>query len=446
MIKKYDLGPCAWGILAMLVWGCAAPVASEDPTGGESGSGGNGPNGGGGSSGSNPGSGGRGSTPEENPVENLPGVDDTLDVPPAGCVSAASATSVSLSLDADVPSVLIAATDGTLHANGVACTSGGTGIPVNALTALAVGGDGAAPKGVIFDLSGDWAAFLAQPESVQLSFPSGDNTFVVRGAAGNDFVRHAMRDEQLLVDLVGDGRINVVGEGLTALGAQLGAGDDKIDDFSALLLEQAAEEEGAEGEGAEAPEGTEGEEEEAPFAPLSLRLFAEGGEGNDWLLGGSAADQFSGGPGDDVFSGLGGEDAYFTSQADGSDVFNGGSEFDAVSYQGRGADLEIHACAAAVTIACEAGSCDCSGSMSGEPGEDDRLVNIEDITGGSGNDVIYGSEAADSLSGGPGDDDIFGLGGSDLIFGEGGDDRMDGGADGDYCAAFGQEEATACEL
>src|SRR5690349_6165311 len=118
MIKKYDLGPCAWGVLAMLVWGCAAPVASEDPNGGESGSGGNGPNGGGRSNGSNAGSGGSGSTPEETPVENLPGVDDTLDVPPAGCVSAASATSVSLSLNAAVPSVLLAATDGTLHANG----------------------------------------------------------------------------------------------------------------------------------------------------------------------------------------------------------------------------------------------------------------------------------------------------------------------------------------
>jgi Ca2+-binding RTX toxin-like protein len=442
MIKKYDLGPCAWGILAMLVWGCAAPVASEDPNGGESGSGGNGSNGGGRSNGSNAGSGGGGSAPEETPVENLPGVDDTLDVPPAGCVSAASATSVSLSLNAAVPSVLIAATDGTLHANGVACTSGGADVAVSALTALTVAGDGAQPGGVIFDLgAGDWAAFLEQPEGVQLSFPRGDNTFVVRGSAGNDFIRHAMRDALLLVDLVGDGRINAVAEGVTVLAAQLGAGDDKIDDFSALLNEQAA----TEGEGAEAPAGAEGEEEEL-FAPLSVRLVAEGGEGNDWLLGGSAADQFSGGPGDDVFSGLGGEDAYFTSQSDGSDVFNGGADFDAVSYRGRSADLEIHACASEVTIACEAGACDCSGSMSGEPGEDDRLVNIEDITGGSGDDFIYGSEAADSLSGGPGDDSIFGLGGSDLIFGEGGVDTMDGGADGDYCAAFGEEEATACEL
>jgi hypothetical protein len=437
MINKYNLGPCALGLLTILVWGCASPVAPEDPNDGASGSSGDGPNGGGSSGAS--GSGGSGSRAEQ-PVDSLPGVDDTLDVPPSGCLSAASATSVSLALDSDVPSVLLAATDGTLHANGVECTSGGAGIAVNALTAIAVAGDGAQPGGVLLDLgSGDWAAFLDQPEGVQLSFASGDNTFVVRGSAGNDFIRHAMRDGALIVDLVGDGRINVAAEGVTVLAAQLAAGDDKIDDFSALLIEQAAEDAGE--AGAPPAEGEAG-----VYTALALPLVAEGGDGNDWLLGGSVGDQFDGGPGNDTFSGLDGEDDYFTSEADGSDIFNGGADFDAVSYQGRGADLEIHACASEVAIGCETGNCSCSGSMSGEPGEEDRLVNVEDITAGSGDDVIYGSEAADSLSGGPGDDDIFGLGGSDLLYGEGGVDNMDGGADGDYCAAFGEEPATACEL
>jgi Ca2+-binding RTX toxin-like protein len=349
---------------------------------------------------------------------------------------------VSFELDAAVPSVLIAATDGTLHANGVECTSGGAGVAVSALTAISVAGDGAQAGGVILDLgSGDWAAFLAQPESLQLSFAAGDNTFVVRGSAQGDFIRHGMRDGALLVDLVGDGRINVAAEGVTVLAAQLGAGDDKVDDFSVYLTEQAAEAAAGE-EGAEAAEG----EPAVVYAELSLPFIVEGGDGNDWLLGGSAGDQFDGGGGDDVFSGLGGDDVYFTSQMDGSDTFNGGTGFDAVSYQGRSADLEIHACANELAIGCEAGACSCVDSMSGEPGENDRIVNVEDITAGSGDDLIYGSEAADSLSGGPGDDDIFGLGGSDLLYGEGGVDTMDGGADGDYCSAFAGETATACEL
>jgi Ca2+-binding RTX toxin-like protein len=433
MIKKIDLGPFACGFLAMLAWGCAEPVAPEEPDPGASGSSGNGPNG------PNAGSGGGGSAPVT-PVEELPGVDDTLDVPPAGCLGAASATSVSFELDAAVPSVLIAATEGTLHANGVECTSGGAGVAVNALTAISVAGDGVQAGGVILDLgSGDWSAFFDQPESLQLTFAAGENTFVVRGSAQGDFIRHAMRDGALLVDLVGDGRINVAAEGVTVLAAQLAAGDDKVDDFAVYLTEQAAEAAAEEGEGA-------GGEPAVVYAELSLPFIVEGGDGNDWLLGGSAGDQFDGGAGDDVFSGLGGDDIYFTSQMDGSDTFNGGSAFDAVSYEGRGADLEIHACASELAIGCEAGACSCFDSMSGEPGENDRIINVEDITAGSGDDLIYGSEAADSLSGGPGDDDIFGLGGSDLLYGEGGVDQMDGGADGDYCSAFAGETATACEL
>jgi len=438
MITKNDIGPCVCALLAILAWGCAAPVAPEDPEGSGAGSGGSS----GGRGSTNAGSGGGGSQ-TETPVEELPGVEE-LDTPPAGCLGATSATSVSLQLNAEVPSVLLAATDGTLHANGVVCTSGGAAIAVDAVTALAVTGNGAQPGGVIFDLdSGDWTAFLDQPESVAVSFPSGENTFVVRGSAGNDFIRHGMRDEALVLDLVGDGRINVVAEGLTVLAAQLAEGDDKVDDLSAFLAEQAAAEAAAaEGEGAAPAEGSE----EVVYAGLSLRFVVQGGDGNDWLLGGSGSDQFDGGSGDDVFSGLAGDDVYFTSQADGSDTFNGGANFDAVSYEGRGADLEIHACASEAEVGCVAGACACTDSMSGEPNENDHLVNVEDITAGSGDDVIYGSEAADSLSGGPGDDDIFGMGGSDLLFGESGVDSMDGGSDGDYCAAFGEEEATACEL
>lgn len=444
MIKKYDLGPCACGLLAMFIWGCASPVAPEDPDEGGAGTRGNGSNGGGGSSGSN-GGGGGGSRPET-PVEELPGVDDTLDVPPDGCLGAASATTLALTLDADVPSVVLAATDGTLQANGVVCTSGGANVAVSALTGISVTGDGAQAGGVIFDLgAGDWSAFLEQPEALRLSFPRGENTFVVRGSTGDDFIRHGKRDSDLIVDLVGDGRINVLASGVTTLGAQLGAGNDKIDDFSAYLTEQqalAAAQAAAEGGAAEPVP----EEEAFTYAALSLPLVADGGDGNDWLLGGSVGDQFNGGAGDDVLSGLGGEDTYFTSATDGADVFNGGPEFDAVSYEGRGADLEIHSCAATATIGCVSGECTCFDAMSGEPGENDRLVNVEDITAGSGDDVIFGSEAADSLSGGPGDDEIYGLGGSDLLYGEGGADVMDGGADGDYCAAFGEEEAIACEL
>lgn len=443
MINKYNLGPCALGLISLLAFGCAAPVAPEDPNAGEAGTNGTGPDGRGGSSGN--GSGGSGGRPVD-PIDTLPGVTEPLDVPPTGCLNAASAASISLSLDADIPSVLLEATDGVLHANGVACTdAGGDDVPVVGLTTLAVQGDGAAQGAVILDLaSGDWSALTALPESLQISFPSGQNSFLIRGSAESELIRHGMRGLDLVVDLVGDGRINVVAGGVTQLGLSLAGGDDEVDDLAALLAERAAEE-AAEAEGEEAETPADGEEAVAPVTALSLRLVASGGEGNDWLLGGAGDDEFNGGPGDDVASGLAGDDTVYSDVLDGADTFNGGLGYDYVSYEGRGGDLEIAVCASPAQIGCVAAECSCD-TMSGEAGEEDLILNVEDITAGSGDDIIRGSEAADSLSGGPGADSIFGLGGSDVLYGQGGDDIFDGGADGDYCDAFGEEQVSGCEL
>ena len=60
------------------------------------------------------------------------------------------------------------------------------------------------------------------------------------------------------------------------------------------------------------------------------------------------------------------------------------------------------------------------------------LSNIENVTGGRGNDVITGNDVRNVLLGGEGDDQIFGNGGNDYIDGQAGNDIMlDGGADND---------------
>jgi Ca2+-binding RTX toxin-like protein len=436
MIKKNLSTLYTVSVLAALAWGCAAPVAPEDES--QAGSGGSGsntdPDGNGGSGGSRP----------DRPVDQLPGVDPPIGNPPAGCLKGSPEGIMALSLDAEVPSVLLEATSGTLHANGVACTDASNAeIAMSSLTSISVVGDGAEEGAVIIDLkSGDWSPLLDLPESIQIAFASGDNSLVVRGSDEADHFRHAQQGASVLLDLVGDGRINIVADGATQLGLSMNAGDDEVEDFSNILLEVAAE------LAAQQPEATpaEGEEEVAPVTALVIPLIAEGGDGNDWLLGGSGDDDFNGGPGDDVFSGMGGDDNLYSAAADGADTFNGGPGYDYVSYEERTADLTVQVCASDVQIACVAGECACETSMSGEVGEDDRLVNVEDVTGGSGNDMLRGSEAADVLSGGPGDDSILGLGGSDLLYGQRGDDFFDGGSDGDYCDNFGQEQVTGCEL
>ncbi|MPS47694.1 calcium-binding protein [Methylobacillus sp.] len=56
-----------------------------------------------------------------------------------------------------------------------------------------------------------------------------------------------------------------------------------------------------------------------------------------------------------------------------------------------------------------------------------RLVDIDHLTGGSGNDTLIGNDGNNILRGGAGNDSIFGGGGNDTIYGGAGADTIDGG-------------------
>ena len=58
------------------------------------------------------------------------------------------------------------------------------------------------------------------------------------------------------------------------------------------------------------------------------------------------------------------------------------------------------------------------------------LNEIENLTGGDGEDVLQGDGAKNILDGGPGDDTLRGLGGDDTLDGAGGDDLLEPGTDG----------------
>ena len=62
---------------------------------------------------------------------------------------------------------------------------------------------------------------------------------------------------------------------------------------------------------------------------------------------------------------------------------------------------------------------------------DDIITNFENVTAGSGNDVIYANAAANLVFGENGNDDIAGFGGNDELFGNAGDDDLLGGAGAD---------------
>lgn len=439
-MKKSDLTKSVLGMLAVLAFGCDKPVAPEELPGGarevvpedgdptEQGPSPRGNAGSTGDTGEDPS--GSGDPGDGDPTDTLPGTDTTFDVAPLGCLGGFQAGALELTLDENVPAVRLEGVDGALLANGTACTAGDDNpVAVADLTSLHVTGT-AADNAVILDLGeGEWSALLGTPESLRVELGAGQNSFIVRGTAEADVFRHGMREGNLVLDLMGDGHVSALTEGITALGMSLGGGDDRVDDLAAFS-----------GSSAGAPPAG------GLISALSVSLVVFGGEGDDWLLGGTNDDQFDGGPGDDVANGLGGNDHFAAAGVpDGADIFNGGNGYDSSSYELRQIDLVINICQSSGNIGCVSGECDAC-EMSGEAGEDDRLVNVEDVTGGDGDDLLRGSAAADSLSGGPGDDRLFGLGGSDVLYGQRGVDLLEGGVDGDYCDGQPGEQVVACEL
>ena len=55
------------------------------------------------------------------------------------------------------------------------------------------------------------------------------------------------------------------------------------------------------------------------------------------------------------------------------------------------------------------------------------LGEFENVTGGSGNDLVYGDENNNVITGGKGDDEIYGGDGNDSLFGDAGEDYISGG-------------------
>jgi Ca2+-binding RTX toxin-like protein len=141
---------------------------------------------------------------------------------------------------------------------------------------------------------------------------------------------------------------------------------------------------------------------------------AEGGSGDDVVLGTRFEDFLDGGRGADVVRGAGAPDLLVDGDAGGkpsSDRLDGGgSSLDVIDYADR---------AEGVVVLLEAG-------RGGRRGEGDQLRGIESATGGSGPDRLVAGGRFAELVGGPGDDRLIGGPAGDFIYGEAGDDRIFG--------------------
>jgi Ca2+-binding RTX toxin-like protein len=164
-------------------------------------------------------------------------------------------------------------------------------------------------------------------------------------------------------------------------------------------------------------------------------MTINGGPGSDAITGSLGDDQIDGGGGGiDTLNGGVGQDLLTdgdTSGAADDDVINGGPGGDILSYSSRTAPVVVNL----------------GGKLpSGTPkGERDRVVNVEEVAGGSADDVLVaggafvslngaggddrliGGPARDQLAGGFGRDRLIGNGGGDSMFGGSGDDWLSGG-------------------
>jgi len=129
---------------------------------------------------------------------------------------------------------------------------------------------------------------------------------------------------------------------------------------------------------------------------------AAGGSDSDVLVGNGGDGAFTGGDGDDRID-----------PGPGADSVTGGPGFDAVSYVTRGNSVTVD-------LGMPGGD--------GEAGEnDDVSADVEQVTGGGGDDRLTGTGAANTLIGGGGNDRLTGGEGLDLLNGGDGDDVLDGG-------------------
>jgi len=174
--------------------------------------------------------------------------------------------------------------------------------------------------------------------------------------------------------------------------------------------------------------------------------------GNDRLTGSFRNDILIGGTGNDILAGGLGDDTYRFNRGDGQDSISDGDGANRVLFGADIAPTQVRVVRGKPNLMLEivgTGDRIDLGSPA-VPTMGVREVVFQDgtiwsaatliamaIEPGAGDDVIYGTELAETLNGGAGDDVLRGLGGDDMLDGAAGVDRLEGG-DGSDTYRFGR--------
>lgn len=233
---------------------------------------------------------------------------------------------------------------------------------------------------------------------------SGNDT--LNGGAGNDILRGMAGNDVMN----GDDGNDTFDEGSAANGSDVmngGAGIDTVD-YSARTVALVVTMDGV-----AANDGEAGENDNVKADIENLKA----GSGDDTITGNAMSNVITGGAGNDVLNGGAGDDVFPQgAAADGNDTISGGPGVDKVDYSGRSADITATLDGVTPSGDLTANEADILGS------------DVENLEGGSGDDVLTGNGSANELVGNAGDDTLSGLGGDDTIEGGAGDDDISCGA------------------
>jgi len=142
----------------------------------------------------------------------------------------------------------------------------------------------------------------------------------------------------------------------------------------------------------------------------------DGGTGNDTLYGGDGNDIMTGNFGTDKLYGGAGDDVFLAEWDEGfGDYYDGGDGID--TYRVDGTVVENYALEIDLAL--------------GTSQYHDTFISIENLIGGTNNDIFKGDSKDNGLWGRGGNDYLAGRGGNDSLYGEAGDDTLIGGAGAD---------------
>ena len=172
------------------------------------------------------------------------------------------------------------------------------------------------------------------------------------------------------------------------------------------------------------------------------------GDGDDTVYGGAGNDKMIGGAGDDTLDGEGGQDHFFIWEEAGANKLIGGKGRDVIYFRRENSasfldTLSFYTTASDDNVSDNLTFDLSSGSFDGSAITDTgtfTFEGIEDISGGTGDDTITGTDQDNYIHGSAGNDILNGKGGDDVFNGDQGADTIDGGAGDDVIYSAGGDD------